>query len=44
MADELEVDASDLYRLMPKLIAEGQVKRVGQGWFPVEDEEADEEN
>ncbi len=34
IATELKIEPNYLYRVMPKLVADGQVKREGQGWFP----------
>ncbi len=35
IAESLKIEPNYLYRVMPKLIAEGQVRREGQGWHPV---------
>jgi hypothetical protein len=34
IAEALKIEPNYLYRVMPKLVAEGQVKRDGQGWHP----------
>ena len=34
IAQELKIEPNYLYRVMPKLVADGQVKRDGQGWQP----------
>jgi hypothetical protein len=34
IAEALKIEPNYLYRVMPKLVADGQVKREGQGWFP----------
>jgi hypothetical protein len=34
IAEELKIEPNYLYRVMPKLVSEGQVKRDGQGWHP----------
>jgi hypothetical protein len=35
IASELSILPNYLYRVMPRLVAEGQILRDGQGWFPV---------
>ena len=35
LAEELKIQPNYLYRVMPRLVADGQVKREGQGWHPV---------
>ena len=35
IAEELKIEPNYLYRVMPKLVSDGQVKREGQGWHPV---------
>ena len=32
----MKIEPNYLYRVMPKLVGDGQVKRDGQGWFPGE--------
>jgi hypothetical protein len=32
IAESLKIEPNYLYRVMPKLVADGQVKRDGQGW------------
>lgn len=32
IAEELKIEPNYLYRVMPKLVEDGQVKRDGQGW------------
>jgi hypothetical protein len=34
IASQLKIEPNYLYRVMPKLVADGHVKRDGQGWFP----------
>lgn len=34
IAEALKIEPNYLYRVMPKLVADGQVKRQGQGWAP----------
>jgi hypothetical protein len=34
LAEELKIQPNYLYRVMPKLVADGKVKRDGQGWYP----------
>ena len=34
IAEALKIEPNYLYRVMPKLVADGQVKREGQGWHP----------
>jgi hypothetical protein len=34
IAESLKIEPNYLYRVMPKLVADGQVKREGQGWHP----------
>lgn len=34
IAKALKIEPNYLYRVMPKLVADGQVKRQGQGWHP----------
>ena len=34
IADELKIEPNYLYRVMPKLVEDGSVKREGQGWHP----------
>jgi hypothetical protein len=35
IAEALKIEPNYLYRVMPKLVDDGQVKRDGQGWHPV---------
>jgi hypothetical protein len=35
IAEALKIEPNYLYRVMPKLVDDGQVKREGQGWHPV---------
>ena len=35
IAESLKIEPNYLYRVMPKLVEDGQVKREGQGWHPV---------
>jgi hypothetical protein len=34
IAEELKIEPNYLYRVMPRLVQEGQIKRDGQGWHP----------
>ena len=34
IAESLKIEPNYLYRVMPRLVSEGQVKREGQGWHP----------
>jgi predicted HTH transcriptional regulator len=34
IADQLSIEPNYLYRVMPKLVSDGLVKREGQGWHP----------
>jgi hypothetical protein len=34
IAEALKIEPNYLYRVMPKLVKDGQVKREGQGWHP----------
>jgi hypothetical protein len=34
IAEALKIEPNYLYRVMPKLVQEGQVTREGQGWHP----------
>lgn len=36
IAESLKIEPNYLYRVMPKLTADGVVKRVGQGWHPAD--------
>lgn len=35
IAESLKIEPNYLYRVMPKLVDDGSVKRNGQGWHPV---------
>ena len=35
IAESLKIEPNYLYRVMPKLVEDGQVSREGQGWHPV---------
>jgi hypothetical protein len=35
IAEELKILPNYLYRVMPKLVADGSIRRDGQGWFPL---------
>jgi hypothetical protein len=37
IASELKIEPNYLYRVMPKLVSDGHVRRDGQGWHPVGD-------
>jgi hypothetical protein len=34
IAEALKIEPNYLYRVMPKLVADGNIKREGQGWHP----------
>jgi hypothetical protein len=34
IAEKMGIEPNYLYRVMPRLLADGQVKREGQGWHP----------
>jgi hypothetical protein len=34
IAEALKIEPNYLYRVMPKLVADGQITRDGQGWHP----------
>ena len=34
IAEKMGIEPNYLYRVMPRLLADGQVKRDGQGWHP----------
>lgn len=36
IAEQLKIEPNYLYRVMPKLVSDGQVKRDGQGWHPAD--------
>lgn len=38
LAEGLKIQPNYLYRVMPKLVSDGQIRRDGQGWFPVTSE------
>ena len=40
IADQLSIEPNYLYRVMPKLVSDGLVKRDGQGWHPAQPAEA----
>jgi CRP-like cAMP-binding protein len=35
IAESLKIEPNYLYRVMPRLVEDGSVKREGQGWHPV---------
>jgi hypothetical protein len=35
IAENLKIEPNYLYRVMPKLVSDGSVRREGQGWHPV---------
>ena len=41
IADQLSIEPNYLYRVMPKLVSDGLVKREGQGWHPAQSAEPD---
>jgi hypothetical protein len=34
IAESMKIEPNYLYRVMPRLVEDGQVRREGQGWFP----------
>jgi hypothetical protein len=36
IAESLKIEPNYLYRVMPRLVQEGQVRRDGQGWHPAQ--------
>jgi hypothetical protein len=34
IAQSMKIEPNYLYRVMPRLVEDGQVRREGQGWFP----------
>ena len=34
IAESLKIEPNYLYRVMPKLVSDGQIRREGQGWHP----------
>ena len=34
IAEKMGIEPNYLYRVMPRLLSDGQVKREGQGWHP----------
>lgn len=34
IAESMKIEPNYLYRVMPRLVSEGQVRREGQGWHP----------
>ena len=36
IAEALKIEPNYLYRVMPKLVSDGEVKRDGQGWLPAD--------
>ncbi len=34
IAESLKIEPNYLYRVMPKLVQDGQIRRDGQGWYP----------
>jgi CRP-like cAMP-binding protein len=38
LAEALKIQPNYLYRVMPKLVSDGQIRRDGQGWFPITSE------
>lgn len=35
LAEALKIQPNYLYRVMPKLVSDGSIRREGQGWYPV---------
>ncbi|MBO0768857.1 MAG: winged helix-turn-helix transcriptional regulator [Solirubrobacterales bacterium] len=42
IAESLKIEPNYLYRVLPKLVSDGQVKRDGAGWYPAETQAASE--
>ncbi|HSO98661.1 MAG TPA: hypothetical protein VLP43_06895 [Solirubrobacteraceae bacterium] len=40
IAETMKIEPNYLYRVLPKLVSEGQVRRDGKGWYPVEGQDA----
>jgi hypothetical protein len=36
IAESMQIEPNYLYRVMPRLLEDGQVRREGQGWHPAE--------
>ena len=36
IAETMKIEPNYLYRVLPKLVSEGQVRRDGKGWYPVD--------
>jgi hypothetical protein len=36
IAEAMKIEPNYLYRVMPRLVSDGQVRRDGQGWHPAE--------
>lgn len=36
IAESLKIEPNYLYRVMPKLVSEGSIRRDGQGWHPAQ--------
>jgi hypothetical protein len=34
IAESLKIEPNYLYRVMPKLVEDGKIRRDGQGWYP----------
>ncbi len=34
VAESLKIEPNYLYRVMPKLVEDGKIRRDGQGWYP----------
>jgi DNA-binding IscR family transcriptional regulator len=34
IAESMKIEPNYLYRVMPRLLEDGQVRREGQGWHP----------
>ncbi len=37
IAEAMKIEPNYLYRVMPRLVSDGQIRRDGQGWHPVGD-------
>jgi hypothetical protein len=41
IAEQLNIEPNYLYRVMPKLVSDGLVRRDGQGWHPAQESRAE---
>ena len=42
IAEALKIEPNYLYRVMPKLVSDGSVRREGQGWHPADGQDSAE--